>query len=109
MYHLKMGKPMSNAKSVRMLMLPELSDDKKRASLLAQGHANSQVNNCSTRDKSTPGNKYLRPQLLLSSDAMMTHLLPTDYTHETSSWILSAMVSKFTTPRKPTWEPLLPL
>jgi hypothetical protein len=33
----------------------------------------------------------------------------TDYVHETSSGTSSAMDSKFTIPRKPTWEPLLPL
>jgi hypothetical protein len=89
-------------------MLPELSDDNKRLLLLPQVQANNQVNNRSTRDRSTPmpGNKQLRHQLPLSSDATMTHLVPTDYTHETSSRILSTTISKFTTPRKPTWEPL---
>jgi hypothetical protein len=48
MYHRKMGKPMSNAKSVRMPMLPELSDDNKRLLLLPQVQANNQANNCST-------------------------------------------------------------
>jgi hypothetical protein len=58
MYHLKVGKPMSNAKSMRTPMLLELSDDNKRSLLLPQ----MQANNCSTRDRSTPtpGNKHLR-------------------------------------------------
>jgi hypothetical protein len=34
MYHLKMEKQMSNAKSVRTLTLPELFDDIKRSLLL---------------------------------------------------------------------------
>jgi hypothetical protein len=34
MYHLKMGKPMNNTKSVRTPMLPELSDDNKSLLLL---------------------------------------------------------------------------
>jgi hypothetical protein len=109
MYHLKMGKPMSNAKSVRTPMLPELSDDNKRSLLLPQVQANNQANNRSTWDRSTPtpGNKHLRHQLPLSSDATMTHLVPTDYVQEAFSRTLNAMASKFTTPRKPTREPLL--
>jgi hypothetical protein len=39
----------------------------------------------------------------------MTHLVPTDYMHETSLETSSATDLKFTTRRKPTWEPLLPL
>jgi hypothetical protein len=70
-----------------------------------------QANNRLTPDKSTttPGNKNLRHQLLLSSHAMMIHLVPTDYEQETSSGTLNAMASKSTTRRKPTWEPLMPL
>jgi hypothetical protein len=62
MYRRKMEKQMNNTKSVRMLMPPELSDDNKRSLLLLQVQANSQVNNRSTRDKSTqtPGNKHLQ-------------------------------------------------
>jgi hypothetical protein len=45
MYHLKMEKQMSNAKSVRMTMLLELSDDNKRSLPLPQVQANNQVNN----------------------------------------------------------------
>jgi hypothetical protein len=73
--------------------------------------AHVQATNRITPDKSTPtlGNKHLRHQLLRSSDAMMIHLVPTDYVHETSSGTLSAVDSKSTTRRKPTWEPLLPL
>jgi hypothetical protein len=111
MYRRKMEKQMNNVKSVRMLMLPELSDDNKRSLLLPQVQANNQANNRSTRDRSTPtsGNKHLRHQLPLSSGATMTHLVPTDYVHETSSGTSSATDLKFTTRRKPTWEPLLPL
>jgi hypothetical protein len=73
--------------------------------------ANNQANNRSTRDRSTPtpGNKHLRHQLPPSSGATMTHLVPTDYVHETSSGTPSATGSKFTTRCKPTREPLLPL
>jgi hypothetical protein len=102
-----MEKQMNNVKSVRMLMLPKLFDDNKRSLLVPQV----QANNRSTRDRSmpTPGNKHLRHQLPLNSGATMTHLVPTDYVHETSSGTSSATDSKFTTRRKPTWEPLLPL
>jgi hypothetical protein len=54
-------------------------------------------------------NKHLRHHLPLNSGATMTHLVPTDYMHETSSGTSSATDLKFTTRRKPTWEPLLPL
>jgi hypothetical protein len=99
MYHLKMGKPMSNAKRVRTSILPELSDDNKRSPLLPQV----QANNRPTPDKSmtTPSNKHLRHQLLLSSDAMMIHLVPTDYVQETFSGTLNAMALKSTTLCKP--------
>jgi hypothetical protein len=40
---------------------------------------------------------------------MTIHLVPTDCVRETSSGTSSAMDLKFTIPRKPTWEPLLPL
>jgi hypothetical protein len=71
--------------------------------------ANNQANNRSMPIRSTtmPGNKHLLHQLLLSSDAMMIHLAPTDNVQETFSGTLNVMASKFTTPRKPTWEPLL--
>jgi hypothetical protein len=92
-------------------MLLELSDDNKRSPLLPQVQANSQVNNRSMLDRSTPtpGNKHLRHQLPLNSDATMTHLVPTEYAQETTSGISSMTDSKSTTLRKPTWEPLLPL
>jgi hypothetical protein len=111
MYHLKMEKQMCNNKSVRTPTLPELSDDDKRSPLLPQVQANNKVNNCSTSDMSTttPGNKHLWHRLPLSSDATMTHLVPTEYAQETSSGISSATALKFTTLHKPTWEPLLPL
>jgi hypothetical protein len=109
MYHLKMEKQMSNAKSVRTPMLLELSDDNKRSLLLPQVQANNQVNNRSTPDRSTttPGNKHLRHRLPLSSDATMIHLAPTEYVQDTSSGSSSATALKFTTLHKPTWEPLL--
>jgi hypothetical protein len=101
-----MGKPMSNAKSVRTPMLPELSDDNKRSLLLPQVRANNRL----TPDKSmtTPVNKHLRHLRLLSSNVMMIHLVPTAYVQETSLGTLNETASKFTTPCKPTWEPLLP-
>jgi hypothetical protein len=110
MYHLKMEKQMSNTKSVRTLTLLELSDEIKRSMLLPQAQANNQVSNCSmpVRSTATPGNKHLRHQLLLSSDAMMINLATTEYVQETSSGTLSTMALKFTTLHKPTWEPLLP-
>jgi hypothetical protein len=106
-----MGKLTSKVKSVKTPMLPELSDDNKRSLFLPQVQANNQANKHSMRDRSTPtpGNKHLRHQLPLSSGATMTHLVPIDYVHETSSGTSSAMDLKFITRRKPTWEPLLPL
>jgi hypothetical protein len=107
MYHRKMEKQMNNVKSVRKPMLPEPSDDNKSSLLLPQVQANSWL----TPDKSMPtrGNKHLRHQLPHSSDAMMIHLVPTNYVRETSSGTSSAIDSKSTTRRKPTWELLLPL
>jgi hypothetical protein len=111
MYHLKMGILMSNVKSMKTPMLPELSDNNKRLLLPPQVQANNKANNRSTWDRSTPtpGNKHLRHQLPPSSGATMTHLVPTDYMHETSSGTSSATDLKFTTRHKQTWEPLLPL
>jgi enterochelin esterase-like enzyme len=107
MYRQKIEKQMSNIKSMKTPMLPEPSDDNKSSLSLPQVSATSWL----TPDKSTltSGNKHLWHQLLRSSDAMMIHLVPTDYVHETSSGTLSAMDSKPTTRRKPTWEMLLPL
>jgi hypothetical protein len=70
-----------------------------------------QVNNWFRPDKSTTtsGNKYLQHLRLLSSDAMMIHLVPTAYVQETSLGILNAMALKSTTRHKPIWELLLPL
>jgi hypothetical protein len=107
MYHRKMEKQMNNVKSVRKLMLPELFEDNKSSLLLPQV----QANNWLTPVKSTPtsDNKHLYHQLPHSGDATMIHLVPTDCMREISSGTSSAMDSKFTTHRKPTWEPLLPL
>jgi hypothetical protein len=93
MYHLKMEKQMSNAKSVRTPTLPELSNDNKRSLLLPQVQANNQVNKRSTpvRSTTTLGNKHLRHRLPLSSDATMIHLTPTEYVQETSSGTSNAM------------------
>jgi hypothetical protein len=107
MYHRKMEKQTSNVKNVRTLMLSEPSDDNKSSLLLPQVQATNQL----TPNKSTPmlSNKHLRHQLPHSSDAKMTHLVPTDCMRETSSGTSSATDSKFTIHHKPTWEPLLPL
>jgi hypothetical protein len=48
-------------------------------------------------------------QQLLSSNAMMIHLVPTTNMQETSLGNLNAMALKSTTRRKPIWEPLLRL
>jgi hypothetical protein len=105
MYHHKMEKQMNNVKSVRTLMLPELLDNSNSSLLLPQ----LQAINWLTPVKSTPtsDNKNLWPQLPKSSDTMMIHLVPTDCVREISSGTSSATDSKFTTHRKPTWEPLL--
>jgi hypothetical protein len=94
-----MEKPMSNAKSARTPTLLELFDDNKSLLLLLQV----QVNNRLMPDKSmtTPINKYLQHQLLLSSGATKIHLVPTDYMQETSSRISNETASKSTTRRKP--------
>jgi hypothetical protein len=107
MYRRKMDKQMNNVESVRMLMLPEPSDDNKSSLLLSQVQATNRL----TPDKSTPtpGNKHLRHQLLRSSDAMMFHLVPIDCVRETSSGTSSAMNSESTTRCRPTWDLLLPL
>jgi hypothetical protein len=114
MYRHKMEKQTSSIKRVKTPMLPEPSDGNKRLQLLPQVQAYNRL----TPDRSTPmpdkptptsGNKHLWHQLPHSSDAMMIHLVPTYSVRETSSGTSSAMDSKFTTHRKPIWEPLLPL
>jgi hypothetical protein len=67
-------------------MLLELFIGKKNSLLLSQLQVNNQVNNHSTpyRSMTTPGNKHLRHQPPLSSDAKTTHLVPIDYMPETS-------------------------
>jgi hypothetical protein len=106
MYRRKMEKQTRNIKSVKMPMLDEQSDDNKRSQPLPQVQAYNRL----TPDKPTPtpGNKHLWHQLPHSSDAKMIHLVPTDCMRETSSGTSSATDLKFTTHRKPTWEPLLP-
>jgi hypothetical protein len=68
MYHLRMEKQMNNARSARMPMPPELFVSNKSSLLLSQLQVNNQVNNQSTRSKSTtaPGNKHPRHQPPLS-------------------------------------------
>jgi hypothetical protein len=107
MYRHKMEKQTSNVKNVRTPMLPEPSDDNKSSMLLPQVQATNRL----TPDKSTPtsGNKRLWHQLPHISGAKMTHLAPIDYVRETSSGTSRAMDSKFTSYRKPNWEPLFPL
>jgi hypothetical protein len=107
MYRSKTEKQMSNVKRVKKPMLPEPSDDNKSSLSLSQVQANNQL----TLDKSTPtlGNKHLRHQLPHNNNAMMIHLVPIVCVRETSSGTSSAMDSKSTTRRKPTWELLLPL
>jgi hypothetical protein len=114
MYRREMEKQTSSVKNVKTPMLPESSDDNKRSQPLPQLQAYNRL----TPDRSTPmpdkptptpGNKHLWHQLPHSSDAKMIHLVPTDCVRETSSGTSSATDSKFTTHRKPTWEPLLQL
>jgi hypothetical protein len=118
---------MRSVKSVKTPMLPELPDDNKRSQLLSQVQAYNRPmpdRSMLTPDRSTPmpgrsiptpdkptpmlHNKHLWHQLPHSSDAKMTHLVPTDCVHETSSGTSSATDSRFTTHRRPTWEPLSP-
>jgi hypothetical protein len=77
---------MNNARSARTPTLPELFDDNKSLLLLSQVHVNNQVNNRSMPDRSitTPGNKHLRHQLPLSSNATTINLALIDYVPETS-------------------------
>jgi hypothetical protein len=100
-----MEKQMSNDKSVKTPMLPESSSDNKRLPWRPQLQANHRL--MPVKSTSTSGNKHLRHQLPHSSDATMIHLVPTDCAREISSGTSSTTDSKFTTHRKPTWEPLL--
>jgi hypothetical protein len=95
---------MNNAKSARTPTLPEPYDDNKNSLLLPQVQVNNQFNNRLTPDKpmTTPFNKHLRHQLILSSDATMINLAPTKYVQETSSKTLNATALDFTTLHKPT-------
>jgi hypothetical protein len=102
-------------------MLPEPSDDNKKSPPMPQVQAYNRLTpdklmptpdrSMPTPDKSMPtsGNKHLWHQLPHSSDAKMMYLAPTDCMRETSSGTSSATDSKYTTHRKATWEPLLPL
>jgi hypothetical protein len=103
MYHLKMERQMNNTWSTRTPMMPELFVGNKYSLLLSQVQVNNQVNH-STPDMSmtTPGNKHLRHQPPLSNDGKIINLVPIDYMPETSRGTLSEMVSKSTTPHKPT-------
>jgi hypothetical protein len=91
-----MEKPMSNAKSARTPTLQELFNENKSLLLLLQV----QVNNWLMLDKSmtTPINKYLQHQPLLSSGATTIHLVSIDYVQETSSGISNEMASSLQLP-----------
>jgi hypothetical protein len=134
MYRRKMEKQTSNVKNMKILTLPELSDDNKRLLPLPQVQANNRLTpdrsmptpdrsmlmldrsmltlegSMPTPDKSTPtpSNKNLWHKLPHCSDAKMMNLVPTDCVRA-SSGTSSVTDSKFTTHRKPTWEPLFPL
>jgi hypothetical protein len=126
MYRRKMEKQTRSVKSVKTPMLPKLSNDNKRSQPLPQVQAYNRLmpdRSMLTPDRSTPtpgrsipmpdkptptpDNKHLWHQLPHSSDAKMIHLVPTDCMRKTSLWTSSATDSKFTTHRKPTWDPLL--
>jgi hypothetical protein len=102
-----MGKPMSNAKSVRMPMLPELSDDNKRSLLLPQVQANKPLNagQVNTNSGQQAPTAPAAPQQRRHDDPPRANY----YEQETFSGTLNAMALKSTTRRKPTWEPLLSL
>jgi hypothetical protein len=95
MYRRKTARQKNNGKSARTPMQLELFDDNKSSKLLPQV----QVNNRLTPGKSTTMsvNKYPQHQPLLSSGAMMIHLVPTDCVQETFSGILNATTSQSTT------------
>jgi hypothetical protein len=86
-----------------MPTLLELFGENKSSLLLPQGQVSNQFNNRLTPDKpmTTLANKHLRHQLLLSSNATMINLAPTDYVQETSSRTMNTMTLKYTTLHKP--------
>jgi hypothetical protein len=100
MYHHEMEKQTCNVKSVKMPMLPELSDDNKRS--LPQV----QTSNWLMSDRSTPipCNKHLWRQRPHNNDATTVHLVQIDYVREISSGTSSAMDLTFTTHHRPIWE-----
>jgi hypothetical protein len=97
---------MCSVKSVKTPMPPELFDDNKRSQPLPQVQAFNQL--MLDRLTPTPGNKHLWHQLPHSSDANTIHLVPTDYVRKISLGTSSATDLKFTTHRRPIWEPLSP-
>jgi hypothetical protein len=118
MYHHKMEKQTRSVKSVKTPTLLKLSDDNKRSQLLLQVEAFNRL----MPDRSTPmsgrsipmpikpmpRNKHSWHQRPHSSDTKMIHLVPIDYVREISSGTSSATNLKFTTHRRPIWEPLSP-
>jgi hypothetical protein len=96
-----MERQMNNAKSARTPTQLELFGDNKSSLLLPQVPVSNQFNNRLMRDKpkTTLVNKYLRHQLLLSSDTTMINLAPIEYVQETCSGTLNATTSKSTTPQ----------
>jgi hypothetical protein len=111
MYHRKMEKQTCSVKSVKTPTPPELSDDNKRSQLLPQVQAFNRLMSCRsipTPVKPMPRNKHSWHQRPHSCDAKMIHLVPTDYEREISSRTSSATDLKFTTHRRPIWEPLSP-
>jgi hypothetical protein len=102
MYHRKTEKQTRNVKSVKTPTPLELSDDNKRS--LPQVQTSSGL----MSDRSTPmsRNKHLWHQWPHSNDAKMILLVPTNYVHVISSGTSSVTEMKFTTHRRPIWEPL---
>jgi hypothetical protein len=98
MYHHKTKKQTRSVKSVKAPTPPELSDNNKRS--LPQV----QTSNWPMLDSSVPRNKHLWRQRPHSNDAKMTHLVPSDYTREISSGILSVTNLKSTIHHRPIWE-----
>jgi hypothetical protein len=101
-----MEKQACSVKSVKTPTPPELSDDNKRSQLLPQVQAFNRL----MPDRSTPmpRNKHSWNQRPHSSDAKMIHLVSTDYVCEISLGTSSVTDLKFTTHRRPIWEPLSP-